>query len=89
MPLVDGRPIPFDAHPHPAYAEAISRAGKSAERSLDRLVKVVDDLIDIAGRALPTTDRATLERDARRALEEHEENCDWVVWWSKVVTDKE
>jgi hypothetical protein len=85
VPFVDGRAVRVTAQLHPAYAEALSRAGRAAERSLDELVPVIYELIEATRLSLSATDHRELERAAPRALDAHDTACESVVWWTRIV----
>jgi len=87
-PIVDGKVVPIEPNLHPAVADAVWRAGRGVERTLDPLLRLVDDLVELAGERLPAASHQRLERDVQRAVEEHDASCWSAVYWSKVMADR-
>jgi len=88
-PIVDGKVVPIEPNLHPAVADAIWRAGRGVERSLDPLIRLAEELVELAGQDLSASSRTCLEQDVRRAVEEHEASCWRAIYWSKVMADME
>jgi hypothetical protein len=87
--VIDGEVVPLEPSLHPTYAEILSRSGDETARSFDRLAEIVENLIEASRRGMTASDHAKIERDVRRELDGHERHCECLVWWSKVVADKE
>jgi hypothetical protein len=84
-PIVDGKPVDLELQVPSVYAAVVARQRAASERSLDRLVESVEELIMALNPELDELSRSRLTRDARAALKAHEEDCDCVVWWTHAL----